>query len=158
MATLTPALENGVTLAPGTSTPVLQVHAEDVNTDRIKAFLAQPSSLYLESPYFDIETAEGVNFAFLDEVTQAVTATVVIDFGDGEVERYVFGANVARNPDGSYAGVNLHKFLSEVLEIPIVTAMQHDADDNPIARVLTQVRDLPGRARQDCVLGRLRDE
>lgn len=142
MATLQPTLGDGVTLAPGDSTPVLQVQAEDVNADRIKLFLQRPSSLYLESPYFDLETAEGLNYAFLKEVTQGRTASLIIDFGDGHVEKYCFATNVARDAHGRYAGVNVYRFMTEVLGIDVVT-VQQDLMGNPVPSTLSQVRGLP---------------
>jgi hypothetical protein len=143
LATLKPVFENGVTLAPGIATPVLQVAAEEVNADRIKMFLAQPSSLTLEPAYFDLETADGLNYAFIEEVTQSRTASVSIDFGDGEFEQYRFATNVDRRPDGSFAGVNLYRFLTESLDIPIETAMWEDDEGDPIATVPDKIRNLP---------------
>ena len=142
LATLTPALEDGVTLAPGASTPVLQVQAEDVNADRVKMLLAQPSALYLETAYFDVETAEGLNFAFIEEVTQTRTVGIVIDFGDGNIEHYRVATNVNRNADGTYAGVNLYRELTELLAIPITTVDQ-DFNGDPIPTRLGQVRGIP---------------
>jgi hypothetical protein len=142
MATMSPALEGGITLAPGDSTPVLQVQADDVNVDRIKKFMEHPSTLYLETPYFNVETADGVNFAFLEEITQTRTAGLVIDFGDGDIERYTFATNVNRTSDGTLTGVNLHDFMTEYLEIPVVTT-QEDLDGNPIPSKLVQVRGRP---------------
>lgn len=142
MATLTPALESGFTLAPGDSTPVLQVRAEGLNTDRVKEFLIQPTALHLETPYFDLETVDGVNFAFLDEITQARTATLIIDFGDGDIERYTFATNVNRRSDGTYAGVNLYQLMTQFLEIPVVTT-QEDLESNPIPSTPSQIRGLP---------------
>jgi hypothetical protein len=56
LATLVPALGDGFTLAPGQSTPVLQVQAEDVNTDRIKDLLRDPHALHLEQAYYELQT------------------------------------------------------------------------------------------------------
>jgi len=142
MATLTPALADGVTLAPGESTPVLQVAADGINADRIKQFLAHPSSLVLEAPYFDVESEDGVNFAFVQEVTQTRTANLLIDFGGGVMERYCLATNVDRTPEGEYAGLNLHRVMTEFLAIPVETTQQ-DHHGNAIPSTLVKVRSLP---------------
>lgn len=142
MATLTPALEGGVTLAPGEATPVLQVSAEGINADRIKQFLAHPSSLTLESPYVDLLSEDGVDFDFVQEVTRTRTANLIIDFGDGTVERYCVATNVDRLADGSYAGLNLKSLMTQFLSIPVETTTT-GLTGNTIPSALLRVRGLP---------------
>ena len=143
LATLKPALDDGVTLAPGQSTPVIQVSATDINVDRLKGFFADPHALHLEEAYCDLETAEGLNYAFLEEVTRARTAVIVVDFGDGEWHKYRFATNVNRLPDGEYAGIRMGDALA-LLGVDYRTVMQQDVSDPshpvPVHRVLTQVR------------------
>ena len=142
-ATLTPALGGGITLAPGAITPVLQVQATDINASRVKEFLARPASLYIEPAFYELENAEGLNFAFLEEITGHRTARVTIDFGQGPAEEYRVATNVARRMDGSYAGVTMRKIMTEILAIPFETRPRQEL--NPEAqtndRVLYAVRD-----------------
>lgn len=121
VTTLMPVLgDDGFTLAPGQSTPVLQVQAEDVNVDRIRDFLRDPHALHLEQAYFEMETAEGLNYGFIEEATRASTATLMIDFGDGEWHKYRFATNVNRAADGSATGVRLGNAL-ELLGVEFQT-------------------------------------
>ncbi len=121
VATLIPVLSGGITLAPGAESSVLQIQAANVNAARIKAFLARPDSLYLEPAYYELENAEGLNFAYLEEITGSRTALVTIDFGDGRTEAYRVATNVERHADGSYAGVDMETVMTELLEIPFDT-------------------------------------
>ncbi len=119
LATLVPVLgANGITLAPGDKTPVLQVQATSLNASRVKEFMARPNSLYLEPAFYELENAQGLNFDYLEEVTRWRTARVQIDYGDGTNEEYRVATNVERNQDGSYAGVTLGNVMSNILRIP----------------------------------------
>ena len=100
-----------MTLAPGTDSGVLLASDEDVNVDRIKSFLARPDALQVESAAFELVNAQGFNFAFIEEVTQARTARVSIDFGDGRFEEYRVATNVNRNPDSSLAGITMNRVM-----------------------------------------------
>ena len=141
VATLVPVLGDGYTLAPGQSTPVLQVQAEDVNTDRIKDLLRDPHALHLEQAYYELETEDGLNYGFLEEVTRASTATIMVDFGDREWHKYRFASTVNRNPDGSPTGVRLADALN-LLGVEFQTVMQYDNEEPPneIRRVLARVQ------------------
>jgi predicted outer membrane repeat protein len=141
-ATLTPALGGGITLAPGAITPVLQVEATDINASRVKEFLAAPASLYIEPAFYELENAEGLNFAFLEEVTANRTARMTIDFGQGDAEEYRVATNVARRMDGSYAGVTLGEVMTEILAIPFETRPRQELDPEALTneRVLCAVR------------------
>ena len=122
LATLVPALgANGITLAPGDSTPVLQVQATGLNASRVKEFMARPNSLYFEPAFYEMENAEGLNFDYLEEVTRWRTARVEIDYGNGTNEEYRVATNVRRNEDGSYAGVTMGFVMSNILHIPFQT-------------------------------------
>jgi predicted outer membrane repeat protein len=128
LATLIPALGGGITLAPGAESPVLQVEATDLNASRVKDFLARPDSLYLEPAYYELENAEGMNFAFLEEITGPRTAWVLIDYGDGTTEEYRVATNVNRDPDGSWAGVTMGEVMDEILGIPCTTRPRRQLD------------------------------
>lgn len=145
LATLIPALGvNGITLAPGDRTPVLQVSATDLNVSRIKQFLARPNSLYLEPAFYELENATGLNFDYLEEVTRWRTARVLIDYGNGTSEEYRVATAVDRNTDGTYAGVTLSNVLGSVLQIPFQTVPRRTLQTNSPTneRVLFSVRNV----------------
>jgi Bacterial TSP3 repeat len=121
IATLVPALDDGITLAPGSTSPVLQLQVENINVDRIKGLLARPDSLRLEPAYYELENAEGLNFAYLEEITGPRTALLALDFGDGRVEEYRVAALVDRNSDSTFAGVTLGEVMNQILSIPYET-------------------------------------
>ncbi len=101
----------GLTLSPGADSGVLLASAEDINADRVKAFMAKPDSLQIEPAAFELINDQGLNFAFIQEVTQARTARVSIDFGDGTFEEYRIATNVDRNADSTLAGIKMSKVL-----------------------------------------------
>lgn len=143
LATLVPVLgANGITLAPGDSTPILQVQATGLSAPRVKEFLARPNSLYLEPAFYELENAQGLNFDFLEEVTRWRTARVEIDYGNGTSEGYRVATNVGRKEDGSYAGVTMGNVLSNILHIPFRTVPRHtlQPNDSTNERVLFSVR------------------
>lgn len=145
MAALSLDLGPGLTLAPGGKSNVILASAEDVNADRMKAFLARPDSLHIESAGFELINAEGFNFAFIEEVTQARTARVSIDFGDGRFEEYLVATNVDRNADGSLAGITMARVLDLTIgpgnwEMRVVSIPCHGGD--PAQNILWRVRDV----------------
>ena len=145
VGTLIPALPGGeVTLGPfNGQTGVLEVSDDDVSTGIATSLLADPAGLYLDVASFALEDAEGRNFAFLAEVTNARTALLTIDFGNGEVERYRVATMVERNPDGTGAGVALGDVLTRILGIPFATAPRTGSTDPEFpdgVSLLTRVR------------------
>ncbi len=77
-----------MTLAPGSRSPLLQLLEKNINASRIKELIAKPDSLYIEPAYYEMENAEGLNFAYLEEVTGPQRALIMIYFGDGSTEEY----------------------------------------------------------------------
>jgi len=144
VATLVPSLGGGTSLAPGEATPVLQVEATGLNTDRVKELLRRPDSLYLEDEYFELENAEGLSYAFLKEINLARTARVLIDPGLGNAEEYRIATNVQRGKGGTYPGVTLGEILSDILGIDFATIgrKQVEPDSPSNERLLFRVRDL----------------
>lgn len=121
VATLVPALGSGLTLAPGSTSPVLQLQVSNVNADRVKDLLARPDSLRLEQAYYELENAEGLNFAYLEEITGPRTASVFLDYGDGRVEEYRVAALVNRNNDSTFTGITMGEVMDSILSIPYET-------------------------------------
>ncbi len=115
MATLTPDFD-GITLAPGETTPILLVQAADVNADVIKDFLANPSSLVLSPAVFDMVSEDGIDFDFITETTYTQTALLEIVYGPGDVETHRVATNVERN-GFQYAGISLADALEDIVGI-----------------------------------------
>ena len=148
VGTLSPQLDS-FNLAPMESKAVpQQVSAENVNGDLIREFLRDPKSLFFAVSNFDMENAEGLNYAFLDEVTNARTGRIVIDYGDGTIENFRVATNVRRTEEGQLAGVALGTVFEKYLDIPIETTPWVAEDpQGPLAgkngiEVLTKVREL----------------
>lgn len=106
---------DGITLAPGETTPVIQMSARDVNASRIKDFLSRPTTLAFQPAHFELENAEGLNYAFIRENTYGRTARLVIDYANGIFEDQRVATNVNRNIDGSYAGLRLIDVLAALV-------------------------------------------
>ncbi len=117
IASLTPVFDT-VTLAPGESAGPFELSATGVNADAIKELMAMPDSLLLGTAALNLRDSSGLDYDFVREFTLAQTATVVIDFGDGEVRTYNVATNVDRNPDSSYRGITLKRVLEDTLGLP----------------------------------------
>ncbi len=111
LAALAPDLGSGLTLSPGADSGVLLAQATDLNADRVKELLRRPEALQLQPAAYELVNDQGINFAFIEEVTQARTARVSIDFGDGRFEEYRVATNVDRNADSTLAGISLARAL-----------------------------------------------
>lgn len=143
VATLLPQVE-GITLAPSEESGLIQVEAQGVNAGLIKQFLAQPSTMESSLAAVEFEDINRVNFDFLTENTFSRTADLVIDFGNGRLERYRVATNVARGPGGGYEGIRLGEVMRDVLRIPYRTV---ESTARPGVSALSDVRDaiaIPG--------------
>lgn len=117
IATLTPAFDT-ITLAPGESAGPFELAATGVNADAIKELLAMPDTLMLGTAALNLRDNSGLDYDFVREFTAAQTATLVIDFGDGEVRTYTVATNVDRNPDSTYRGITMKRVLEDYLGLP----------------------------------------
>lgn len=142
---LADALDAGITLGPGQTSSVFQVSAQGLSASLILEFLARPNNLILEPSNFDLNDSQGINFAFLTENTFGRTALLVIDYGDGVVERFRVATNVDRSSDSSLAGIKLGRVFEDVLGlergVDFDTEEQFDSGGNSLGRtVLTRLR------------------
>jgi hypothetical protein len=113
VGTLTPDID-GLTLAPGEATPVISLEAAEVNADRVKTLMANPSGLILQPAYFDFVDENGLDFDFITQTAYTQTALIEIDYGGGEVETHMVATNVER--DGfDYKGIKIFDALEGVL-------------------------------------------
>jgi hypothetical protein len=140
VATLTPDFQ-GITLAPGDTSPLLRLSAENVNAQLIKEFLANPRTLYYETAAFELLAINGINFDFITEQTFARTAFVEIDFGNGSIERYRVATNVRRDENANFIGTTLGAVMQNILKIPYTNI---ENPEQPGQMVLASVRDVTG--------------
>ncbi|HUN80415.1 MAG TPA: IPT/TIG domain-containing protein, partial [Phycisphaerae bacterium] len=128
VGTLVPVVSS-VTLAPGQTSQVLEMADDNVNPQIIKEFWANPTSMILEPASLDLQNSEGINFAYLNEVTRFRTALVTIDYTDSSVppERYYVATNVDRNPDGAFTGITVRQALENIIKLPRKTPADLDA-------------------------------
>ncbi len=138
VATLLPQIDGDTTLAPGESTPVLEVASFDVNVARVKALLANPSTVLIEPAAFELTDAVGRNFAFLREEAYARTANLVIDYANGTSERYNVATDVGRDQAGDRTGIRLGDALA-MLGVDYTTDVLGGDD----VQYLASVRGLP---------------
>jgi hypothetical protein len=116
------------TLLPGESISAsnpIRLSADDLDPELIKQFLANPTTLYYGTPRLELEYSfsSGVtlNTKFITENAVARTALIVIDYGDGRVERHHVATNVDRDTAGEFTGVTMKSILTDVLGIPYTT-------------------------------------
>ena len=127
----------GHVLGPG-SEIVLVMGADALPAQEMRALVADPSALMFEVGSYSLfqldewGVQETVNYARLGESVIQRTGILVIDFGDGTVERYAIATNTERNADGSGKGVTLAEALRDVLGL---TDYELCADGKSLCRI-----------------------
>ncbi len=116
------------------------VGADRLPAQTMRSLMSNPTALMFEIGSYtlhklDAQGVPTVNFAVLGETVIQRTGLIVIDYGNGAVERHMIATNVFRFPDGSGRGVALGEALDQ---IGIVHATAPHATD-PTRRVLTKV-------------------
>ena len=82
-----------------------QTRAGDINPDLIDSLLANPRGIIVQVSNFKLTDESDQNFAFQQQDITERTASVVIDFGNGEVERYWAAIGTGRTIDSNADGV-----------------------------------------------------
>jgi hypothetical protein len=147
IGTLLPALSD-FTLAPGEETPPIELAATDLDGRAVRELLEQPNLLAFETASADFETEDGLNFDFIKEVTLTRAALLIIDFGDGEVQRHYIATNVDRedyagdDPAAGWKGITLRDAFEKTLGLDL---------GDPRGFTL---RTVDGQNRLECLLGR----
>lgn len=119
--------------------------------DQIEELIAQPSSLFFEVANYALFQTDDLghkvrDYASTGERVLERCGSIAIDFGNGEVDRYLLATNVKRNPDGSTAGLPLDEALA-TLGFPYAT-QEYRAGPSHAAtgiQVLTSITDRQGR-------------
>jgi hypothetical protein len=96
--------------------------------------MQNPADLKFEFSSYDLQDANGRSFKFQNDTTNAQTALLVLDYGNGHTNRYRVATNVERTA-GQIVGVKLGKVLSDTLKLPYTTTL------NGGARVLRSLFD-----------------
>ncbi|MDH5517495.1 MAG: hypothetical protein OEY36_06710 [Gammaproteobacteria bacterium] len=73
--------------------------------------LQNPSELTPIISLYTMSNQEGFNYAYLNDTTIDRTGLVIIDYGDGTVNRYMIATNVNRTPDGLAAGTRMDQIM-----------------------------------------------
>lgn len=104
-----------------------ETQADEVNPDLIDELLRNPQGILLEVSNFDITDEFGNNFSFQQQDVTERTAPIVIDFGDGRVERHWVAVSTGRvvtgsdrivfDDKGKVVGITLREALEEVIDL-----------------------------------------
>ncbi|MBB6018676.1 LamG-like jellyroll fold domain-containing protein [Deinococcus radiopugnans] len=118
---MTPALgAGGAVLSNGGATGTLAASL-DLPADLALTLMGRPQDLLFEFSSYNLLDDAGRNFEFLKETTNAQTALVVIDYGNGDIVRERVATNVQR-AGGRIVGIKLSKVLKDILKLPYATA------------------------------------
>ena len=85
--------------------------------------MSKPADLKFEFSSFDIKDANDRSFKFQNDTTNALTALLVLDYGNGNSSRYRVATNVQRTA-GQISGVKLGKVLTDTLKLNFTTALK----------------------------------
>ncbi|HED65814.1 MAG TPA: hypothetical protein ENJ09_09695 [Planctomycetes bacterium] len=131
----------GAIVAPGGEIGFVAQN-DEINWQAIQPLMKDPSALFFEVGSFSMFETDDFgnptkNFAATGQKIVERCGLVVIDFGDGRVERHTLATNVERNPDGSSAGISMREGVERVAGVPLTTVVDPDTG----ASVLWSVRD-----------------
>jgi hypothetical protein len=113
--------EDAYTLAAGERLELV-VEARDVATDRLFDLLRSPERLIFSPGSMTILNAGSEEYSFIEEDVFFRTATLLLDFGNGEVDRHFVAAHVGRDNDGKAVGRSVTDMLTTL-------GIEHDDGD-----------------------------
>jgi hypothetical protein len=116
------------------------VGADQLPPQVMRALVSNPTALLFEIGSYSLHVLDAsgnpsVDFAVLGESIAQRTGLIVVDYGNGTIERYMVATNVHRYPDGSARGVRLGDAL-DLVGVAHETAARAETDPR---RVLTKV-------------------
>ena len=118
-----------ISLAPGGEVTFIAENLQ-VNWQTLLPFIENPSGLLFEVGSFELSQPEqlvdgmflpGQDYAVVGQRVVERTGLLVIDYGDGTIDKYQIATNVDRNEDGSGAGISLVEALTNVVGIDFET-------------------------------------
>lgn len=115
------------------------VGADSLPAQVMRALVSDPTALLFEIGSYSIYKLDAfgnptVNFATIGESVVQRTGLIVIDYGNGTVERHMVATNVYRFPDGSGRGVRLGDAL-DLLGITHTTTPLADGSRRVVTKV-----------------------
>ncbi len=121
---------------------------DTLNPDVVEPLLRRPSSLVFRTGALSASevNAAGETLRDFSAVGQNVVernALILIDFGDGRVERHFVATNVERESTGRGAGITMKEALEGILQINYEASMTKPSSDGQRAsvQVLSRIRD-----------------
>lgn len=141
----------GYTLGPS-SELTMTMSTESVGAEVMRSLVRAPSALLFEVGAYSLfqldewGVEETVNYAKLGEGVLQRTGLVVVDYGNGRVDRYMVATNVQRNPDGSERGILVKEALTDIIGVDyeVITETLSNEEGNNIQgkQVLYRVRNV----------------
>ncbi len=125
----------------------MTVKKEHIGADMMRKLVGNPMAMMFEVGAYSLfqldewGVNETVNFSKLGEDVIQRTGLIVIDYGNGNVERHMVATNVYRNPDGSGRGISMKKAMA-ILGIDYETTPALDPDGKPGKQVLYRVKNV----------------
>lgn len=135
----------GQILGPGGELTITAT-LEHIGAEVMRALVKNPTAMTFEVASYslfqldDLGVEKTVNYAKLGESVVQRTGLVVIDFGDGRVERRMIATSVYRNRDGSAWGIPLSEALAE-LGVDYETTVATSSTGVPGRRVFARIED-----------------
>jgi len=127
-------------IANGASKGPLLATDTEVPALVMQNLLADPRGLEFVVSSFDFtDPNRELNYTAISESAVARTALVVIDYGDGRIERYMVATSVKRDASGNSVGLTMAEVM-EILQIPYTTVLQSRGGTD--RTVLESVRDV----------------
>lgn len=136
IAELVPS-ESSITINTSEENGPLQASADDINADIMRRLLADPNGLYFQVTNFDLQDPESsFNYSTIAENTVARNALVVIDYGDGTVERHMVAVTLRRDSSGAPTGLTMAEVMG-IIDLDYETAEDPDTGAEVLIRVGT---------------------
>ena len=111
--------------------------AENPFPSMIEDLMRSPRGLLFKVANFDILDEFGRNFAFTSQAINDRTAGIVIDYGDGTVDRFRVATNSTFDAQGRPVGITMIEALTNILSIDYGTRTNNDG-----VEILTRVNDV----------------
>lgn len=120
---------------------------EHIGAATMRALIRNPTAMMFEIGAYqlfqldELGQERTVSYAKLGEAVVQRTGLVVVDFGDGRVERHLVATNVFRRPDGAGFGIPVSEALAD-LGLGYEQVVATSSLGVPGARVLSRVADV----------------
>lgn len=126
--------EDGFVLGPSAEL-TMTMAKEHIGAEVMRALVKDPTALLFDVGSYSLfqldewGVNETVNYAILGENVLQRTGLIVIDYGNGQVDKHMVATNVFRNPDGSGRGLTLKEALEDVIGLDYEVRTEFYIDD-----------------------------